>query len=79
VSTKSYKEVKDLSKDELVTKIREVELSLFQTKMKHSTGQLENTGTLWKQRKALAMMKGLLTTRNLEVSLVKDNAGTKEK
>jgi len=75
VSTKGYKEVKDLSKDELITKIRETELALFQTKMKHATGQLENTSSLWKQRKDLARMKGLLTVREKEIS----NEGMKEK
>ena len=34
MSTKRFKELKNLSKDELATKIRESEVELFQTKMK---------------------------------------------
>jgi large subunit ribosomal protein L29 len=59
VATKRFKELKNLSKDELATKIRESETQLFHTRIKHSTGQLEDTATIWRLRKDLARMKML--------------------
>lgn len=61
MSTKRLKELKNLSKDELVAKARELEANLFQTKMKQITGQLENTSSLWQMRKDLARVKTLRT------------------
>jgi len=60
VSIKKFKELKDLSKDELTTRVREVEGQLFKLRMEHKTGQLENTAALGQNRKALAQMKMLL-------------------
>ena len=59
--TNKAKEVKTLSKDELVTKIRELEAELFQTKLKKVTGQLANKASLWSMRKQLARMKTFYT------------------
>lgn len=59
MSTKRFKELKNLSKDELATKIRESEAQFFQTKMKQATGQLSDTATLWRLRKDIARMKTL--------------------
>ncbi|MCC7442016.1 MAG: 50S ribosomal protein L29 [Bdellovibrionales bacterium] len=59
MSNKRFKGLKDLTKDELTVKIREAESGLFQSKMQHRTGQLENTGLLWQMRKDLARMKML--------------------
>jgi large subunit ribosomal protein L29 len=61
VATKRWKEIKNLSKDELTTKVRETESELFKTKMQHATGQLGNTSTIWKLRKDIARMKTLQT------------------
>jgi ribosomal protein L29 len=51
--------MKNMTKDELETKIRESEAQLFQTKMKQATGQLSNTAMLWRIRKDIARMKSL--------------------
>jgi len=59
VATKRFKELKDLSKDELVNRIRETEQQLFQTRMKRVTGQLEDTASIWRLRKDVARMKML--------------------
>ncbi len=61
VSTKRFKEYKNLSQDELVTKAREIEAGLFQARMKRATGQLEDTASIWKMRKDLARVKTLQT------------------
>lgn len=60
MSSKKLKELKNLSRDELVTKVRETEAALFQLRMQHRTGQLDNTAVLWKNRKELARIKTLL-------------------
>lgn len=60
MSTKRFNELKNLSKDELTTKIREAEASLFENKMKRVTGQLADSASLWRTRKDLARMKMLL-------------------
>jgi len=59
VSTKRFRELKNLSKDELTTKVRESEAQLFQVRMKKVTGQLEDTAMIWRLRKDLARMKML--------------------
>ena len=59
MSTKRFKELKNLSKTELTVKIRENESQLFQAKLKKSTGQLEDTATIWRLRKDLARLKML--------------------
>lgn len=61
MSNKKIKEFKNLTKDELVVKVREVQASLFEARMKQKTGQLEDINTLWKLRKDVARMKTLLT------------------
>lgn len=60
MSTKRFKELKNLSKDELTAKVRESEGELFQTRMKKATGQLEDTAKIWRLRKSLARIKMLL-------------------
>ncbi len=59
MSTKRFKELKGLSNDELATRLREAEASLFQTKMKQVTGQLADTASLWRLRKEIARIKTL--------------------
>lgn len=59
MATKRLKELKNMSKDELVTKLRETEAALFQTKMKKVTGQLADTASIWRLRKDIARIKTL--------------------
>lgn len=61
VATKSFKNLKSLSKDELTAKVRELEAGLFQVRMKKITGQLEDTASIWRMRKDLARVKTLLS------------------
>jgi len=57
VANKRFNELKNLTKDELATRIRAAEAEIFQARMKLRTGQLENTSSIWLQRKDLARMK----------------------
>ena len=59
MATKRFKELKNLSKDELITKIRETEAHLFEARMKKATRQLTDTAMLWRMRKDLARLKML--------------------
>lgn len=68
MATKKYIEIKNLSKDELVSKIREAESNVFKGRMQHITGQLTNPKSLWKMRKDLARMKMLMTQKSEKVS-----------
>ncbi len=59
MATKRFKELKDLSADELKARLRTTEGELFQTKIKHATGQLADTASIWRLRKDVARMKML--------------------
>ncbi len=61
MSNKQFKEVQQLSKDELLTKVRDTEAVLFKAKMQKATGQLKDTGSVWVARKMLARLKTRLT------------------
>jgi ribosomal protein L29 len=61
MANKIMKELTKLSKDELKKRIRDERLNLFQAKMKHATGQLENTSSLWVMRKTIARATHLLS------------------
>ena len=61
MATKRLKELKNLTKIELTTRVRETEAQLFQSKMKQATGQLADTAMLWRLRKDIARMKMLQT------------------
>lgn len=64
MSTKSFKEVKQLSKDEIMNRIRQTEAGLFKARMQRVTGQLKDTSLLWRERKLLARLKTRLTQMN---------------
>ncbi len=68
MSTKRFRELKNLLKDELATKIRESELQLFHVRMKKATGQLEDTAMIWRLRKDLARMKMLVAQGDVQSS-----------
>jgi ribosomal protein L29 len=67
MSTKSFKAIKDLSKDELPGKIHHAEVELFKIKMQQATGQLKDTASLWKTRKQIARMKSVQTAHTAAV------------
>lgn len=65
MSTKRFKELKNLSADELALKLREVDAEFFQTRMQKVTGQLKDTAKLWRLRKDMARMKTLQTMKGI--------------
>ncbi len=60
MSTKQFKELKSLTKEELGSKLKENERELFDVRMKKATGQLTDTASIWRLRKSLARVKMLL-------------------
>lgn len=63
MATKHFKALMNLSKDELAAKSRELEAALFQARIKSTTGQLEDTASIWRLRKDLARVKMLQSQR----------------
>ena len=57
------KELLALSESELEQKGREIRGELFNAKIRHSTGQLENTAQLGQLRKEVARVETLLTQK----------------
>lgn len=67
MATKRFKELKNLTPVELVTKVRETEGELFQVRMKKVTGQLKDTAQIWRLRKDIARMKMLQARKSVQV------------
>ena len=59
----SANDLKNLSDSELEQKGRELRGELFNAKIRHSTGQLENTSLLGNLRKDVARVETLLTQK----------------
>ena len=57
-------DLKELSQDELSQKIREARGSLFDARVKHTTGQLENTATMRGLRRDIARAQTILRERS---------------
>jgi large subunit ribosomal protein L29 len=53
-------EIRDLAVEELEQKIRETRDELFNAKVKHATGQLEDTAKLGRLRRDVARMNTVL-------------------
>lgn len=68
MSTKRFKEMKNLSKEELVTKLRETEANLFKARMQHKTGQLGDTAMLWRLRRDVTWIKTVQGTKTAQGS-----------
>ena len=64
MTKKMMKDVANLTKDELVSKIRDAEERFFQARMQKATGQLKDTSSKWRVRKELARLKTMLGQKN---------------
>ena len=56
-------EIRELGIDELTSKIRETRDELFNAKVKHATGQLEDTARLGKLRRNVARLNSVLSEK----------------
>ncbi len=61
--TKKNETLKNMSEKELKQKVLESQKSLFENKIKLSTGQLENTSLIWKTKKEIARLKTFLSQK----------------
>ena len=57
------KELRDLTPDELRAKAQELRTELFNAKVRHATGQLEDTAKLSRLRRDLARTETVIRTR----------------
>jgi large subunit ribosomal protein L29 len=60
------KELRDLSKDELIEKEKDLSQEVFNLRFQKATGQLGNSSMIGKTKKNLARVKGIL--RELQIS-----------
>ena len=60
------KEIRDLSNEELLSKIEEAKQELFNLRFQQATGSLENPHKIHELRKLVARMKTILRERELE-------------
>jgi large subunit ribosomal protein L29 len=58
-------ELRELSDDELVTRLREAKAEAFNLRFQHVTGQLDNTARLGDLRRDVARMHTLLREREI--------------
>lgn len=79
MANKKIKEFRNMTKDELVSKLRTIELDFFKDKMQLATGQLANPAKLWAIRKDIARMKTLLTQMAVNKSKLSVASGTQTK
>ncbi len=57
------KEIRDLSKDELMQKLGNLKEEYFRLNLRHASGQLESTASLKKIRKEVARVNTVLRQR----------------
>jgi len=57
---KQFKEIKELTVEELNSKVRVLEKEIFESRIQLATGQLANPAGIWLKRKNLARCKMLI-------------------
>ncbi len=62
------KEIRDLTTNEIETKIKSLKEELFNLRFQLATGQLENTARIGEVRKGIARMKTIMRERDLNVN-----------
>ena len=63
MAKKKLESLKSLTVKELSQKLTDNQKALFESRIKLSTGQLENTASIWKIRKEIARLKTFLTQK----------------
>ena len=59
------KDIRELTNDELNTKLQELKTELFNLRFRHATGQLENPVSLRTCKKDIAKVKTIIREREL--------------
>ena len=57
-------EIRDLTTEELITKVGDLKRELFNLRFQLATGQLDNTGRIKEVKKSIARAKTVLQERN---------------
>jgi large subunit ribosomal protein L29 len=60
------KDLKELTKEELLKRMKDLKEELFNLRFQHSTGQLDNTGRLRLLKLDIARIETVLSTRRIQ-------------
>jgi large subunit ribosomal protein L29 len=60
------KDLKELTKEELLKKMKDLKEELFNLRFQHSTGQLDNTGRLRLLKLDIARIETVLSARRIQ-------------
>ena len=60
------KEIRDMSRDEMVTKLEELKKDLFNLRFQHATNQLDNTSRIKEVRRNIARIQTVITEKAKE-------------
>ena len=59
------KEIHDMTRDEMVTKLEELKKDLFNLRFQHATNQLDNPRVITEKKRTIARIKTILREREL--------------
>jgi len=65
MKTKDVKELKELTKEEILKKKKDLKEEMFNLRFQHSTGQLENTARMKIVKKDVARLETILRQKEL--------------
>ena len=71
-------ELRNLTQEELVARLREFKEELFNLRFQGATGQLESHGRLWAVRKDIARIYTILRERELGITPMLETSDTEE-
>ena len=74
-ATTTAAELRELTNEELVLRVREAKEELFNLRFQAATGQLENHGRLRAVRKEIARIYTVMRERELGISAVETDGG----
>jgi large subunit ribosomal protein L29 len=60
-------EIREMSPEELVSRLNDARQELFNLRFQHATGQLENTSRLGRMKKDIARIKTVLSQKGVRV------------
>ena len=69
-------ELRELSEQELITRLREAKAELFNLRMQNATGQLDNNRRLQTVRRDIARIYTIMRERELGLSVAPDEVTT---
>ena len=75
MATTTTQELRGLANDELVSRLKELKMELFNLRFQNATSQLEGHGRLREVRKEIARLYTIMRERELGITPVEGNEG----